>query len=78
MKKLTLNLMTLGVAAIVISSCGGLNKMVDNSSTVDYDVQPSPVETHGGEVEVTIKTTFPEKYFNKKILSSISIKSFSL
>ncbi len=66
MKKLTLNLLTLGVAAIVISSCGGLNKMVDNSSTVDYDVQPSPVETHGGEVEVTINTTFPEKYFNKK------------
>ncbi len=66
MKKLTLNLMTFGVAAIVFSSCGGLNKMVDNSSTVDYDVQPSPVETHGGQVEVTIKTKFPEKYFNKK------------
>ncbi len=66
MKKLTLNLLTLGVAAVVLSSCGGLNKMVENSSTVDYDVQPSPVETHGGEVEVTIKTTFPDKYFNKK------------
>lgn len=66
MKKLTLNLMTLGVAAIVLSSCGGLSKMVENSSTVKYDVQPAPLETHGGEVEVTIKTTFPEKYFNKK------------
>lgn len=40
--------------------------MVENSSTVKYDVQPSPLETHGGEVEVTISTTFPEKYFNKK------------
>ncbi len=66
MKKLTLNLMTLGVAALVLSSCGGLNKMVENSSTVDYNVQPSPLETHGGEVAVTIKTSFPEKYFNKK------------
>jgi tetratricopeptide (TPR) repeat protein len=66
MKKLTLNLMTLGVATLVLSSCGGLSKMVENSSTVKYDVQPSPLETHGGEVEVTIKTTFPEKYFNKK------------
>ncbi|MGD2034519.1 MAG: tetratricopeptide repeat protein [Bacteroidales bacterium] len=72
MKKLTLNLLTLGVAAIVISSCGGLNKMVDNSGTVDYDVQPSPVETHGGEVEVTIKTTFPEKYFNKKAVVTVT------
>lgn len=66
MKKLTLNLMTLGVTAVVLSSCGGLNKMVENASTVNYDVQPSPLETHGGEVEVTIKTSFPEKYFNKK------------
>ena len=40
--------------------------MVENSSTVKYEVTPSPLETHGGEVEVTIKTTFPEKYFNKK------------
>ena len=68
MKKLTLNLLTLGVAAIVLSSCGGISKMVENSSTVKYDVNPSPLETHGGEVEVTIKTTFPEKYFNKKVV----------
>ena len=66
MKKLTLNLLTLGVAAIVLSSCGGLSKMVENSSTVKYVVTPSPLETHGGQVEVTIQTTFPEKYFNKK------------
>ena len=40
--------------------------MVDNSATVKYDVKPSPLETHAGQVEVTIKTQFPEKYFNKK------------
>jgi tetratricopeptide (TPR) repeat protein len=68
MKKLTLNLLTLGVVAIVLSSCGGINKMVDNSSAVKYEVKPSPLETHGGEVQVTIKTTFPEKYFNKKVV----------
>lgn len=66
MKKLTLNLLKLGVAAIVLSSCGGLTKMVDNAPTVKYDVKPSPLETHAGQVEVTVKTTFPEKYFNKK------------
>jgi len=66
MKKLTLNLLTLGIATIVLSSCGGLTKMVDNSKTVKYDVKPSPLETNAGQVEVTIKTTFPEKYFNKK------------
>ncbi len=66
MKRLTLNLLTLGVAAIVLSSCGGINKMVENSSAVKYEVKPAPLETHAGQVEVTIKTTFPEKYFNKK------------
>jgi tetratricopeptide (TPR) repeat protein len=66
MKKITLNLLKLGVACIVLSSCGGLTKMVENSSTVKYDVKPSPLETHAGQVELTIKTQFPEKYFNKK------------
>jgi tetratricopeptide (TPR) repeat protein len=66
MKKLKLNLLTLGVASIILSSCGGLNKMVENSKAVKYEVIPSPLETNGGEVAVTIKTTFPEKYFNKK------------
>jgi tetratricopeptide (TPR) repeat protein len=65
MKKIKLNLLTLGVASIILSSCGGLNKMVENSKTVKYEVIPSPLETNGGEVAVTIKTTFPEKYFNK-------------
>ena len=40
--------------------------MVENSSAVKYDVQPSPLETHAGEVSVTISGKFPEKYFNKK------------
>ncbi len=68
MKKLKLNLVTFTIAAIMISSCGGLNKMVENSESVSYDVNPSPLETHGGEVEVTIKTKYPEKFFNKKAI----------
>jgi tetratricopeptide (TPR) repeat protein len=40
--------------------------MVDKSSDVSYQVQPNPLEMHAGEVEVTIATKFPEKYFNKK------------
>ncbi len=66
MKNLKLNLLFIAVAAIVFGGCKGLSKMVDNASTVQYKVQPSPLETHAGQVEVTINTTFPEKYFNKK------------
>lgn len=68
MKKIEFNLLSILAATIILSSCGGLNKMVENSSTVDYKVDPTPLETHGGEVEVTVKTTFPEKYFNKKAI----------
>ncbi len=67
MKKIKRNYLTsIVVAAFLLSSCGGLNKMVDKSSDVSYQVQPNPLEMHDGEVEVTIETKFPEKYFNKK------------
>ncbi len=66
MKNLKLNLLLIAVSAIFLSNCGGLQKMVDNAETVSYKVQPNPIETHGGEIEVTVNTDFPEKYFNKK------------
>ncbi|UCH14996.1 MAG: hypothetical protein JSV22_03280 [Bacteroidales bacterium] len=67
MKKIKRNYLTsIVVAAFLLSSCGGLNKMVDKSSDVSYQVQPNPLEMHAGEVEVTVTTKFPEKYFNKK------------
>ncbi len=67
MKKIERNYLTsVVVAAFLLSGCGGLNKMVDKTSDVSYQVQPNPLEMHAGEVEVTIDTKFPEKYFNKK------------
>ncbi len=67
MKKLKQNYLTIVVAsAFILSSCGGITKMKDNASNVSYSVTPSPLEMNGGEVQVTIKTQFPEKYFNKK------------
>lgn len=68
MKNLKLNLLLIAVAAFALSNCGGLSKMVENANSVSYEVQPTPLETHGGEVEITINTTFPEKYFNKKAI----------
>ena len=69
MKNLKISLLFLAVVtAFLLNNCGGLTKMVDNAETVNYEVTPSPLETHGGEIEVTIKTTFPEKYFNKKAI----------
>jgi hypothetical protein len=54
------------LAAAVMSGCSGLNKMKKNSNLVKYEVTPKVLETHAGMVTVTIKGTFPAKYFDKK------------
>jgi tetratricopeptide (TPR) repeat protein len=54
------------LAAAFLSSCSGLNKMKKEAGDIKYEVTPKVLEAHGGLVNVTIKGTFPEKYFNKK------------
>lgn len=65
MKKIT-NYFILILAAALVSSCSGLNKMKKEAGDIKYEVTPKVLEAHGGMVNVTIKGTFPEKYFNKK------------
>ena len=64
MKKIT-SYFVLVLAVAFLSSCNGLNKMKKSAGDVNYDVVPEVLEAHGGVVEVTIKGTFPEKYFDK-------------
>ena len=54
------------LAAIVMTSCSGLNKMKKNAGLVKYEVTPKVLETHAGLVNVTIDGVYPEKYFDKK------------
>lgn len=54
------------LAAAFLSSCSGLNKMKKDAGDVKYEVTPKILEAHAGMVNVTIKGTFPQKYFNKK------------
>jgi tetratricopeptide (TPR) repeat protein len=42
--------------------------MKKNSNLVKYEVTPKILETHAGMVTVTIKGTFPAKYFDKKTI----------
>lgn len=65
MKRNKLSYASTLLAAIVLSSCSGLNKMKDTASTVKYTANPSVLESKAGEVEVTISGKFPAKYFNK-------------
>jgi len=54
------------LAAIVMTSCSGLNKMKTNSNLIKYEVTPKVLQTDAGIVNVTIKGTFPASYFDKK------------
>jgi tetratricopeptide (TPR) repeat protein len=60
------------LAAAVLSSCGGLNKMVKEADLVGYTVTPEVLEMHGGEVDVTVDVNYPAKYFNKKAIVTLT------
>jgi len=60
------------LAAAFLASCSGLNKMKKEAGEIKYEVTPKVLEAHGGMVNVTIKGTFPEKYFNKKATLTVT------
>ena len=66
MKKNNLSLFATLLAVIVLSSCGGLNKMKEKAKTIGYTLTPNPLEVKGGEVEASVTGKIPAKYFNKK------------
>lgn len=73
MKKLNVNILASFVfAALVLASCGGLDKMVKMAPQVRYEVTPKVLEMHGDSVEATLKVTFPIKYFQKKVILEIT------
>jgi tetratricopeptide (TPR) repeat protein len=54
------------LAAILMTSCSGLNKMKKNAGMIKYDVNPKVLEVHAGVVNVEITGQFPASYFDKK------------
>ena len=60
------------LAAAVLSSCGGLNKMVKEADQVSYQVTPEVLEMHGGVVDFTVDVNYPAKYFNKKAVVTLT------
>ncbi len=68
MKKSSINYLAIIVAAIFLTSCGGVNKMIKMAPEVSYSVSPDVLEMHGDSVEITVSGKFPPKYFNKKAI----------
>ena len=52
------------LATFFFQSCG-LEKMVSEFNTVNFQVIPTQVEVHGGKISVELNVTIPEKYFYK-------------
>jgi len=73
MKKIKFNLLALlTLAALVLSGCGGADKMKELAEGTDLKLTPNPLEVHGDMVKGTISATFPAKYFNKKALLKVT------
>src|SRR5258705_4433992 len=53
--------------AAAVAGCNGLGKMAKNASLVNYEVTPNPLEEHGDSVAITVKGSYPPKYFAKKV-----------
>ncbi len=56
------------VVAVFFGSCKNLKKMAERSDEIEYEVNPSPLEMHGGKVAFKITTEFPEDYFIPKAI----------
>lgn len=73
MKKLRLHfLAVVSVAALILSGCGGADKMKELPQGTNFTLTPNPLEVHGNKVKGTIEGTFPAKYFNKKATLEIT------
>lgn len=67
-----LHLIVAIVSVALLTGCGGIKKMAKDYQLVDYKVQPQVLEMHNDLVDVTITGTFPEKYFSKKAIVTIT------
>ncbi len=54
--------------AIILSSCGGLDKMKEEASNLKYNVNPKVLELHGGMVKYTVTGEIPAEWFNKSAI----------
>jgi len=66
MKKVQVFQLMVASAIILVVGCSSPSKMLKNASLLKYEVSPNPLEMKGDSVEVTVKGSYPAKFFNKK------------
>jgi tetratricopeptide (TPR) repeat protein len=73
MRKNILYFASLALTIFVLSSCGGIKKMAKTEGVDEFfKVQPEVLEMHADQVEVNMSGTFPEKFFAKKAILTIT------
>jgi len=72
MKMKGLKFAIIALAAVILSACGGVEKMKELPAGFTLKVTPNPMEVHGNKVKATIEGTIPAKYFNKKATVEIT------
>lgn len=59
------SLLTIAGSLFLFTSCG-VKKMIKKQDKITYQINNTTPESRKGATNIQIKTTFPEKYFNKK------------
>ncbi|MDR0940778.1 MAG: tetratricopeptide repeat protein [Bacteroidales bacterium] len=62
-----LHVFTVASAVLLSFGCAGPKKMLKNAASVRYQISPNPVEMKADSVEITIRGTYPAKFFAKKV-----------
>ncbi len=62
---------TIALAA-VMASCASLDKMKEVAKDIKYTVTPEVLETHKGQVAMSLKATVPQKVWDKKVSAEIT------
>jgi hypothetical protein len=60
------------LVAVAMAGCNGLGKMAKNANLVKYEVTPNPLVLQGDSVALSVKGTYPAKYFAKKVALTVT------
>ncbi|MCC6768817.1 MAG: hypothetical protein IT240_07220 [Bacteroidia bacterium] len=60
------------VSSILITESCGVKKMIKNAGSIQYEVKPNPLELHGDSIRISVNGLFPEKYFHKKAILTVT------
>lgn len=59
-------------AAVILTGCNGLGKMIKKQKEFKYTVSPNPVEMHGDSVQFSVSGKFNPKLFQKKVTLTLT------